>query len=185
MKIHILGVKFKRHSTFTGPLFRRAKILGHLTTIIDCTDKLSDRWRTHYNDPNQVHLNMIEQSQQLLMAAFGYIAFDYDLQTLDDQPENSHNELTQAFYSLLNSMQILFQLPTFLARLFILLNFKVRRARATIDQYLEKMIEHELNATSEMRTERKRTSLIASLVTSLQEDEKLEASKPEKDKQGI
>jgi hypothetical protein len=39
------------------------------------------------------------------------------------------------------------------------------------------MIEHELNATSEMRAERKRTSLIASLVTSLQEDEKLEEEK--------
>lgn len=127
---------------------------------------------------------MIEQSQQLLMAIFGFIAFDYDLQTLDNRTENVQNELTQAFYTLLNSMQTLFQLPTFLGRLFMLLNFKIQRARATIDQYLNKMIEHELNATPDMRAERKRTCLIASLVTSLQEDEQLEASKSEKDKQG-
>jgi len=39
------------------------------------------------------------------------------------------------------------------------------------------MIEHELNATSDMRVERKRTSLIASLVISVQEDEKVEDEK--------
>jgi hypothetical protein len=64
------------------------------------------------------------------------------------------------------------------------LNFKARRARVIIDRYLESMIEHELNATSDMREKRKRTSLIASLVTSLQEDENVEASKPEEEKKG-
>jgi len=127
---------------------------------------------------------MIEQSQQLLLAIFGFIAFDYDLQTLDENSENNQNQLTQAFYSLLNTMQTLFQLPTFLARIFLFLNFKVRHARVVIDQYLEKMIEQELNVTSEMRTERKKTSLIASLVSSLQEDEELEGNKPEKEKKG-
>jgi cytochrome P450 len=127
---------------------------------------------------------MIDQSQQLLLAIFGFIAFDYDLQTLDDNCEHNQNELTQAFYTLLNTMQTIFQLPTFLGRIFIALNFKVRRARAVIDQYLERMIEHELNASSEMRAERKRTSFIASLITSLQEDEKLEATKSEEEKKG-
>jgi cytochrome P450 len=180
----ILGAKFKRHATFTSPLFRRGKILVHLNTIIDCTDKLLDRWRVQYHDPTKVHLNMIEQSQQLLLAVFGFIAFDYDLRTLDDQSDNNRNELTQAFYSLLNTMQIILQLPTFLGQIYMFLNFKVRRARTIIDRYLEKMIEQELNATPEMRAERKRTSLIASLVTALQEDETLEASKPEEEKKG-
>ena len=123
---------------------------------------------------------MNEQAQQLLMSIFGFIAFDYDLQTLDD----NHNELTQAFYSLLNTMQILFRLPIFLGRIFVFLNFPARRARKIIDRYLENMIEHELNETSEMRDKRKRTSLIASLVTSLQEDENLEANKAEEEKRG-
>ena len=114
------------------------------------------------------------------MAVFGFIAFDYDLQTLDD----NQNELTEAFYSLLNTMQTIFQLPMFFARMFLFFNLKVRRARAVIDQYLERMIEHELNATADMRAERKRTSLIASLVTSLQEDEKSEVNKSEEEKKG-
>jgi hypothetical protein len=46
------------------------------------------------------------------------------------------------------------------------------------------MIEQELRETPQMRTERKRTSLIASLVDSLQQDEKLEANKSEETKKG-
>jgi hypothetical protein len=46
------------------------------------------------------------------------------------------------------------------------------------------MIEQELGETEESRTQRKRTSLIASLVASLQPDEKLEATKREEDKKG-
>ncbi|CAF2409425.1 unnamed protein product [Rotaria sp. Silwood2] len=182
--ICLKGAKFKRHASVISSLFRRGKILIHLDTIINCTDKLLDRWRIHYNDPTKIHLNMIEQSQQLLLAIFGFIAFDYDLETLDDNSENSQNELTQALYSLLNTMQILLQLPTFLGRIFFFLNFKARRARTIIDRYLEKMIEHELNTTIDMRMERKRTCFIASLVTSLQENEKLEAAKPEEEKKG-
>jgi hypothetical protein len=121
---------------------------------------------------------MNEQAQQMLMFIFGFIAFDYDLQTLDD----NQNELTQAFYSLLNTMQILFRLPIFLGRIFVSLNFPARRARKIIDRHSENMIEHELNETSEMKDKRKRTNLIASLVTSLQENEQLEANKAEEDK---
>ncbi|CAF1075692.1 unnamed protein product [Rotaria sordida] len=183
--ICLKGAKFKRHASVISSLFRRGKILVHLDTIIDCTDRLLDRWRIHYNNSTKIHLNMIEQSQQLLLAIFGFIAFNYDLGTLNDNSENSQNELTQAFYSLLNTMQTLLQLPTFLGRIFCFLNFKARRARIIIDRYLENMIEQELNTPIEMRTERKRTCFIASLVTSLQEDEKLEATKPEEEKRGL
>jgi len=62
----------------TSPLFCRGKILVHLNTIIDCTDRLLDRWRTYYNDPTKNHLNMIEQSQQLLMTVFGFLAAVYE-----------------------------------------------------------------------------------------------------------
>jgi hypothetical protein len=47
------------------------------------------------------------------------------------------------------------------------------------------MIEKELRETSAMRAERKRTSLIAALVSSLQEDENLEATKTEEDKKRL
>jgi hypothetical protein len=46
------------------------------------------------------------------------------------------------------------------------------------------MIEQELRETPQMRAERKRTSLIASLVESLQQDEKVEEKKSEETKKG-
>ncbi|CAF1178689.1 unnamed protein product [Adineta steineri] len=183
--ICLKGAEFKRHASFTAPLFRRAKILVHFNTITECTDKLLDRWRTQYKDPNEVHLDMIEQSQQLLLGIFGFIAFDYDLQTLEENSGNNKHELTEAFHSFLNTMQIVLQLPTFVARIFWFLNFKARRARTIIDRYVNDMIEHELNSSSEMRSERKRTSFIASLVISLQVDEKAEGAKPEEEKKGL
>ncbi|CAF0917554.1 unnamed protein product [Rotaria sordida] len=47
------------------------------------------------------------------------------------------------------------------------------------------MIEQEQNETSDAIAERKRTSLIASLVTSLQPDEQIEANKSEEEKKGL
>lgn len=127
---------------------------------------------------------MIEQSQRLLLAIFGFVAFNYDLETLSNNTKTSKNELTEAFYSLLNSMQTMLQLPRFFLRIYLFLNLKTRRARAIIDQYLARMIEYELSMAEELRVERKRISFIASLVTSLQQDETLEATKPEEEKKG-
>ena len=84
----------------------------------------------------------------------------------------------------MHTIQTFFQLPMFLARLFLLCNWRVRRARVLIDQYLERMIEQELLTSAEIRAQRKRVSLIASLVTALQEDEQSEAAIPEEEKKG-
>jgi cytochrome P450 len=179
----ILGAEYHRHSTIVKPLFRRNKVNAYYDTIIDCTDKLLNRWRNYNNDTKQIHLNMIEQCQQLLLAIFGYVAFDYDLQTLDDEYNSRTNELTQAFHIHLGAGSAVLQLPTIMGRIY-LYNPVYRRARSIIDRYLHQMIEQELRETSEARAERKRTSLIASLVDSLQKDEKLEEKKPEEEKKG-
>ena len=73
-------------------MFRENKIEMHLDTILDCTDKLLDRWR-QINDPHQIHLNINEQTQQRLLPIFGFIVFDYDFQIFDDQCENGQKEL--------------------------------------------------------------------------------------------
>ncbi|CAF4448879.1 unnamed protein product [Rotaria socialis] len=114
---------------------------------------------------------MVEQSHRLLLAVFCFIACNCDLKTLVDSPGSSKNELAQALYSLMNAMQTILQLPILLSRIF---------------RFLEKkIINTELNMTSEMRAERKRISFIGSLVTSLQKDEKLEASKLKEEKKGV
>ncbi len=155
-----------------------------MDTIIDCTDKLLTRWRTYNNDSTQIHLNIIEQCQQLLLSIFGYVAFDYDLQTLDDEYNSQKNELTQALHIHLEAALFCIQLPTIIGRIYLSLNPRYRRARAIIDRYLQQMIQQELRETPQMRAERKKTSLIASLVDSLQQDENLEEKKSEENEKG-
>lgn len=185
VKMKFLGPIYKRHVGIIAPLFRGSKLNTHLDTINDCVDKLLLRWRNSNNDPTKIHLNMIEQSQQLLLAIFGYVAFDYDLQTLDDEYNSNKNELTQAFHENLQAALVCVQLPMFLARLYVLLSPQYRRSTATIDRYLDRMIEQELRQTSETRAQRKRTSLIASLVDSLQTDENDELTKSEENRKGL
>ena len=180
----ILGASFKRHLNIVSPLFRRSTVNTYLEPIIDCTDKLLTRWRTYKTDSKEIHLNMIEQCQQLLLAIFGYVAFDYDFQTLDDEYNSHKNELTDALRVYLGVEIILTQLPKIIGRIYLLLNLKYQRARLTINRHLEQMIEQELRQTPDMRSARKRTSLIAALVNSLQQDEKLEANKSDEDKKG-
>ncbi|UJR10982.1 hypothetical protein I4U23_015167 [Adineta vaga] len=178
------GSAFKRHSSIVTPLFRRYKVNAYLDTINDCTDKLLSRWKNSNDESNKIHLNMIEQCQQLLLSIFGFVAFEYDLQTLDDQYNYQRNELTEAFHIHLGAAVYAIQLPMILAKLY-LLNPTYRRAKTIIDRYLNEMIEQELRETSDMRTARKKTSLIASLVASLQQDESIEEKKSEEDKKGL
>jgi hypothetical protein len=64
------------------------------------------------------------------------------------------------------------------------LSQRYRRSQAIVNKYLNQIIEKELNESPESTAERKRTCLIASFVSSLQEDEKAEAMKNESDKKG-
>ncbi|CAF1142003.1 unnamed protein product [Rotaria sp. Silwood1] len=178
------GAKYKRHTSVSYSLFRGSKIFMHLDTIIDCTDKLLDRWR-QINDPTKIYLNMNEQTQQLLLAIFGFIAFDYDLQILDNECEKGQKELVSSMETFFNTTVRIVEMPAIIGRIYLFLNFKYRRARLIINQYIQRIIDQELKETVAMRAERKRTSLIASLISSLQQDENIEAKKREEDKRGL
>lgn len=156
----------------------------HLDMIIDCTDKLLAQWR-EIDDSNKVHLDMKKQTDQLLLAIFGFIAFDYDLQTLDNTCEKGTIELVGAMEIFLKTAFKVINMPSIVSRAYLLLNLKYRRSCAIIHQYIKLMIEQELSETAEIRAERKRTSLIAALVSSLQHNEKVEATKIEENKKGI
>jgi cytochrome P450 len=180
-----IGPKYKRHAGIVLPLFRRGKILNNYDLIIDCTDKLLDQWRsTTDNDPNHIHLNIIDQCQNLSLAIFGFIAFGYDLQTLEESNINKANKLTQALNDFLEIFIHTTRLPNIISELYLKLNFRYQRTRLIIEQFLNQIMEQEQRKTAEQIAEQKRTSLIASLVTSLQQDEKAEAAKPEQEKKG-
>ncbi|CAF1381704.1 unnamed protein product [Adineta steineri] len=76
-------------------------------------------------------------------------------------------------------------LPRILSSIYLQLNHRHRRAQTIIERYLCQMIEQELSESPESISQRKRTCLIASLVASLQKDEKAEAMKSEEEKRGL
>ncbi|CAF4914111.1 unnamed protein product [Rotaria sp. Silwood1] len=178
-----IDFKFKRHGALTMPLFRRSKIISNINTIIDSTDKLLDRWRARPHD--QVHADIVEQCQNLLLEIFGLIAFDYDLEALDSQSSSNNNELTVALLDIMSTYEMALYAPGFISIVYMKLNTRFQRARATVEQHFNKMVEQELAESSDSRAQRKKTSLIASLVNSLQTDEKAEAKKKEEDKRGL
>ena len=179
-----LGAKFKRHSSVLTTLFRRNKIFGYLETIVECTDKLVARWYTLSNCPNYIHFDMVKQTQQLLIDIFGMIGFGYNLHTLDDNDDHNRNELARALHIYIKTTVIFTQLPEVIGSIYLLFNLRYRPARQIIDQYLNQMIDEELQQTSVTRSERHRTSFIASLVTSLCESENLETTHFEENKKG-
>jgi len=150
--------------------------------VLDCTDKLLDNWRRKPSE--KIHTDIVQQCQNLFLSIFGYIGFDYDLETLNDDGTENNNELTQEFQYKMSLFQMVSYSPRFLSKIYINLSRRYRRSQAIINKYLNQITEQELKESPESRAERKRTCLIASLVSSLQEDEKAEAMKNESDKKG-
>lgn len=164
-------------------MFRRGKVIAYFDLIVDCTEKLLSRWRS--KPAQHVHLDIVQQCHDLLLAIFGFIAFDYDMETLEKDEDAHSNELTCALLDFLDTFNIMFFSPRIISLIYFKVSFKYRRALKTMERYFDRMIEQELTSDPQSIAQRKRTSLIASLVSSLQADEKLEETKSEEDKKGI
>ena len=72
---------------------------------------------------------------------------------------------------MINSVKVILYSPTFLSKLYFTLSPRQRKARVIIEKYVYQMIDHEISIRSESTAERKGTSLIASLVNALGDDE--------------
>lgn len=150
--------------------------------IVDCVDKLLATWRTSAS--HKVHLGTVQQCQNLLLAVFGFIAFDFDLETLDDGVVASHSELADAIRVVLTVVETVLHLPNVLGNIYLKISSKYKQAQATIERYSNRIIDHELEQSLDAIAQHKRTSFITSLVSSLQQDEKAEAMKSEEQKKG-
>ncbi|CAF0803367.1 unnamed protein product [Adineta steineri] len=179
-RVIVVSAKFKRHASLTIPLFRRNNIIPNFDLIIDCTNKLLSQWRSIPS--NHIHLDIPQQCRNLLLLIFGFLAFDYDLKTFSN---TDNNELTQALTDFLESIYPVFFLPKVVAIIYLRLSRRYQRARTIIQQHVYRIIDHELVDCSETISERKRTSLIASLVSALQNNEKTEMTKSEEEKKGL
>jgi hypothetical protein len=141
------------------------------------------KWR---NSPlEKVHLDIVHQCQNVLLDIFGFIALDYDLEALtDDDDSTNDKELIQAIRVMLDVTVKVIHWPSFLGSLYVKLSPRYKRTKAIIEQYGNQIIEHQLAQTPESIAQRKRSSFISALVSSLQQDEKSEAMKSEEDKTG-
>lgn len=164
------------------PLFRRNKIISNLDMIIECTDRLLSNWRA--KSSQYIYCDILRQCQNLQLAIFGYIAYDYDFNTLDESNSMGDHELVQAIRSFLTTFQMVFYCPRFVSTIYFKLSRQHRKARATIERYVYKMMEQELAQSAESIAERKRTWLIASLIGSLRKDEQIGTVNNEKQKTG-
>ncbi|CAF3971190.1 unnamed protein product, partial [Rotaria sordida] len=174
-----IGAQFTRHASITIPLFRRAKIIYNVDLIVDCTDKLLATWRAQPIE--HIHCDILQQRQNLVLQIFGLISFDYDLNTLNGSRDN---ELTKALQNLLSTSEIILFSPNFFDTIYSKVSRRHRQAKAISERYIYLMIEQELAESPESRAHRKRTSLIASLVASLQQDEAEQAKKSEEENPG-
>ncbi|CAF2352715.1 unnamed protein product [Rotaria sp. Silwood2] len=79
----------------------------------------------------------------------------------------------------------MFYLPGPLARIYLALNRSYQQSLTVLYRYVNAIIEETIQMDQSIIAQRKRTSLIASLVGSLQQDEMSEALKAEEDKRGL
>jgi len=74
--------------------------------------------------------------------------------------------------------------PKFVFKFYNKFSSRYRRSQKFLKNYVNQIVEQEVTNNPDLILERKKTCLIASLVASLQEDEKAEAMKKEEDKKG-
>ncbi|CAF0823383.1 unnamed protein product [Rotaria sordida] len=110
---------------------------------------------------------------------FGFIGFDYDLQTLGNDDSSQSNRLKKSLKDYLDVIALALLLPVTIAKIYVKFNSRYRQALNVIREYTDRLIEQEQGKRSETILERKRKCLIASLVGSRQQDEKIELALPE------
>ncbi|CAF3293043.1 unnamed protein product [Rotaria sp. Silwood2] len=139
--------KFKRHASTIAPVLRHSKVTDNFDIIIDFTDKLLNIWR---NSPNEyVHVNIVQQTQNLLPAIFGFIAFDYDLEALDSDVSPCKNEFVRTFCELLSLFDIDLYLSSALLAICLKVHPRIRRLKAILERNLFQIMKNELNERSE------------------------------------
>ncbi|CAF3629964.1 unnamed protein product [Rotaria socialis] len=158
----LTGAKWKRHIRVLLPMLKRAKIVGHLAMITQCTDRFIDR----YLHAGQIHRNLYAACQSLTMNVIGLIGFDCDFDTHVDSP------IKKAFLDFIFHSTLLMMTPwtpRWLGKIYLRFNRKYQRAYQLVHKLAEKLVKQEQNKQSEIEDERPKT-LIASLVSSLNEE---------------
>ncbi|CAF3811990.1 unnamed protein product [Rotaria sp. Silwood1] len=157
----LTGAKWKRHIRVLLPMLKRAKIISHLETIVECADRIIDQ-NLH---PSQVHRDLITCCQSFTMNVIGFIGFDHDFDIHVNSP------IKEAFQDFIFNATLLMMtpwVPRWLWKIYLKFNWKYQRAYRLIHELTEKLVEEEQNKQIDIENERPK-NLIASLVSSLNE----------------
>ncbi|CAF0789614.1 unnamed protein product [Rotaria sordida] len=159
--ITLSGAKWKRHARVMLPMFKRAKIVHYLETILHCTDQFIDK----HLDDNHTYTDLTLRCQSLLMNIIAFIAFDHDLEA---QIDSSCARALQDFIYYAGQFMMTAWLPRWLGKLYLKLNWKYQRAHRVLRELSEQIVEQEQNKHNDSESQRPK-NLIASLVSSLNE----------------
>jgi cytokinin trans-hydroxylase len=159
----LTGARWKRHARIMLPFFKRAKVIQHLDTIIECTDRFIDQ----YLNENEIHRNLVDHCQKLTMNIIGFIGFDYDLENYG----NSRSKVNfPDFVFHATSVMFMAWLPRWMIKIYLKFNWKFQRIYRQMRELMERIVEQEQNNQDTTEKERPK-NFIASLVSSLNDEQ--------------
>lgn len=157
----LTGTRWKRHARIMLPVFKRTKVIQHLDTIIECTDRFIDR----YLNENEIHTNLVDHCQTLTMNIIGFVGFDYDFENY----ANSQSKIVvKEFVSYGANLMLIPWIPRWMIKIYLKFNWKFQRINRQMRELMEKIVEQEQNNQDTIEKQRSK-NLIASLVSSLNE----------------
>jgi beta-ring hydroxylase len=167
--ISLRGDAWKRHARFMLPMFKRAKVLPYLDTIVTCIDRfIDDRF---VERDGQIHTDLVVQCQNVLLNILAFIAFDYDLESSSEANGFNLQKAFNDFVTYANQFILLAGIPMWLGKLILSFSWKYQRALRVMKHYVMNIItEEQKRQQDESIASNRPKNLIASLVSSIKHE---------------
>lgn len=160
------GDEWKRHARILIPVFRRNKVLPYFEIIVECMDDFIDQ-KLIQND-KQIHKNLVEQCQIVLMRILGRIAFNYDFAKFSKDGEKLHHAFSDMI-DCASQFAVMSTMPLWLTRLLVKFNWKFQRALKTTKHYVMIIVDDAIkrrNTQEDFHSSDQRKSFIDLLIES-------------------
>ena len=193
--ITLIGPQFKRHAKVVLPMLKKHKFLTQISMMTNCVDQLIEIWKVRYeNKHDTICTCIVTDNQLLLLDLFTLLTFDYNFgnlkylyesaRSLNNGKQHQPSNLSQALSIWLDGFKRIRSngMPAVVNYYMLKFDKTYQKALKTLEDYAEKIID---KCQQEIHADEKPNNLIASLVSSLQKDEKIERQKTEADKIGI
>ncbi|CAF3926684.1 unnamed protein product [Rotaria sp. Silwood1] len=149
-------------------MFKRAKVLPYIDTIVICTDRFIDERLARRN--GEIHTDLVAQCQRLLLNIIAFIAFDYDLEASSQPGIYDLRDAFNDFIRFANQFIVAGGIPLWIGKLILRINWKYQRALRTVKHYVMNMIAQEQTRQQQRISTNKPRNLISSLVAAVKED---------------